>query len=157
MTDPTLTISIARATDAGGPTALDFSAANDATDLGIVSYQAPAHLNLVEYAPPSGNMNGSEAVGSSLQHALLSFDWMCDTADDEADMQAAYAEACAAVDQFSYLVTTQVNGAPAQVWAADSGSVTPPARTYADLAHPDALVMTVTIPVYPTPSTDDES
>lgn len=146
-----MTISIARVADAGGPGSLDFSGVRDATPLGIVSYQPPAHLNLVAYAPDSGDVVGSESVSRSLQHALLSFDWMCDTANDEADMQAAYDATCAAVDQFAYLVTTQIGGATAQVWRADSGTVTPPARTFVDLAHPDALVMTVTIPVHPIP------
>lgn len=151
MTVPTMTISVARVVDAGGPDPLTYSAADDDIPLGIVSYQAPAHVNLVVYAPDTGSVAGSEATGASLQHALLQWDWMCDTAEDEADMQAAYTEACAAVDQFAYEVTTQVNGAPAQVWQADSGTVTPPARTFVDLDHPDALVMSITIPVYPIP------
>jgi hypothetical protein len=147
-----VTVSIARSTAAGGPDPLAFSGAlTDAALLGIVSYQAPAHINLVGYAPPSGDVAGSEAVSRSLQQALLSFDWMCDTAQAESDMQAAYDAACAAVDQFSYSVTTAVGDAAAQVWSADSGSVTSPARTFVDLAHPNALVISVTIPVHPIP------
>lgn len=147
----TMTISIERVAAAGGPDPLVYSGARDAVPLGIVSYQAPAHLNLVSYAPQSGDLNGSEAISKTLQQALLSYDWMCDTADAESVMQAAYEATCAAVDQFSYIVTTQIGDAPAQTWRADAGSVTPPARTFVDLEHPNALVISVTIPVYPIP------
>lgn len=151
MTDVPMTISIARVADAGGPDPLEFSAALDGIPLGIVGYQAPAHINLVGYAPGSADVNGSEAISRSLQQAQIVYDWMCDTATAESDMQAAYEATCAAVDQFSYVVTTQVGDAPAQTWRADAGSVTPPERTFVDLDRPDVLVITVTIPVYPTP------
>ena len=149
MTDPTLTITIDRTSLSLSPLVLSGSA--DSNALGIVSYQAPPRLALVTYAPDSINITGSEALAAKLQHANLNFDWMCDTTDDETDMQAAYVEVAAALGQFSYLVTTQVSGAPAEVWSADMGSVTPPQRTYVDMVHPDALVIAVTIPVYPIP------
>lgn len=151
MTDPTLTISIDRASLPGSLSPLVLSATIDSNPLGIVNYQAPARQARVSYAPDSRDVHGSESDGASWQQALLSFDWMCDTADDETDLQAAYEEVVAAVGQFKYPVTTQVSGAPAQVWSADMGSVTPPQRTFVDLAHPDALVVAVSIPVYPIP------
>jgi hypothetical protein len=149
MTDPTLTISLSRSVAAGGPTALAFSGALDATALGIVRYQPPARQSRVTYAPDSVNVHGSEAIGAAWQQAILGFDWMLDGATTEAAVQAAYAAVVAAIGQFSYTVTTQVSGATAQVWAADMGSATPPARSYVDLAHPNAWVCAVTIPVYP--------
>lgn len=151
MTDATLTISISRTAAAGGPSPLLFSGALDGTALGIVSYQPPARQARVSYAPDSVNVHGSEAIGASWQQALLSFGWMLDEAADEAAVQAARAEVIAAVGQFSYTVTTQANGAPAEVWRADMGSVALPERTYVDLARPDVLVFPVTIPVYPIP------
>lgn len=151
MTDPTLTISLSRSTAAGGPTPLLFSGALDGTALGVVNYQPPARQSRVTYAPDSIYVHGSEPIAASWQQAMLNFDWMLDSAADEAAVQAAYAEVVAAVGQFSYSVTTQINGAPAEVWAADMGSVVPPQRTFVDLAHPDALVVAVTIPVYPIP------
>jgi hypothetical protein len=146
MTDPTLSISIDRTGLSLG--ALVFSGSLD-SNLGIVRYQAPGRQSRVTYAPDSINVHGSEPIAGAWQQALLSFDWMCDTAANEAAFQTAYAAVVAAVGQFSYTVTTQANGAAAEVWKADMGSVTPPQRTYVDLTRPDVLVVSVTIPVYP--------
>lgn len=151
MTDPTQTISIGRASLPGSLLPLEFSAVLDDVALGIVNYQAPARIAVVSYAPPSRDVHGSESDGASYAQSLLSYDWMCDTAADETALQAAYEEVCAAVGQFKYPVTTQISGAPAQVWTADMGSVTPPQRTFVDLEHPDALVVAIAIPVYPIP------
>lgn len=146
--DPTLTVSIDRTSLGKDP--LVFSAAlADGTALGLVGYQAPANIARVTYAPDSDHVHGSEATGAAWGQAMMGVDWMCDDAADETALQAAYADVVEAVGQFSYPVTTQVSGAPAQVWAADMGSVTPPERTYVDLANPDALVVAVTMPVYP--------
>jgi hypothetical protein len=149
MTDPTLTISIGRTSLSLSP--LLFSGSLDGTELGVVNFQPPARLSRVTYAPDSIDVHGSEAIGASWQQAILGWDWVLDGAANETALQAKYDEVVAAVGQFSYAVTTQANGAPAQVWAADMGSVTPPARTYVDLAHPNALVVSVSIPVYPIP------
>lgn len=151
--NPTLAISLDRSSMAGSPTPLLFSAAMDATPLGIVSYQPPAHLNNVTYAPPSMNVAGSEAIGVSLQQAALNFDWMMDGATTESEIATAYADVIAALNQFGFPLTVTISDAPGQVWACDSGSASPPARTYVDLANPNAWVCAVTIPVYPIPST----
>lgn len=149
--NPTLTLSLDRASLSLSP--LVFSAAPDANPLGIVSYQSPAHLNNVTYAPPSINVNGLEAIAATLEHASLNFDWMMDGATTESEVTAAYEEVIAALDQFSYPLTEVISDAPPRVWACDAGSATPPARTYVDLANPNAWVCAVTIPVYPIPST----
>jgi hypothetical protein len=146
VTDPTLTISIDRTSLSLSP--LAFSGANDGTTLGVVSYQPPALQWRVTYMPDSIDSHGSEAVGAAYQQALLSFDWVRDGGATETQVKASFDEVVAALGQFSYTVTTQVSGAPAQVWAADPGALAPSPRTYADLAN-RTPVFTVTIPVYP--------
>lgn len=148
MTDPTLTISIDRAGLSLAP--LVFSGALDGTTLGIVGYQPPALQSRITYAPDSMDVHGSEAIAAAWQQAVLGFDWVRDDDATETQVQASYGEVAAAVGQFSYLVTTQVSGAPAQVWRADMGSVSPSARTYMDLVNHNP-VFAVTIPVYPIP------
>lgn len=145
----TLTISIDRT--GLSLSALEFSGADDATDLGIVGYQPPSRQSRVTYAPDSINIAGSEAIGGTWQQAILGFDWVPDRAASESDVQTAFAEVVAAVGQFSFTVTTQVSGAPAQVWAANMGSATHPARTYVDLSGVVRPVFSVSIPVYPIP------
>jgi hypothetical protein len=156
VVDPTLTISIDRSGMTGSLGPLEFSGKLDGTSLGIVNYQAPARQSRTAYAPDSINIHGSEAIGAAWQQAILSFEWVCDTASSETDVQAAYDEVVAALEQFSYPVTTQVSGAPAQSWAADMGSCAPSGRTYADLANTNP-VYAVTIPVYPIPAVEEES
>lgn len=146
-----LTISIGRASLPGDLDPLGLSGTLDDVPLGIVNYQAPARLARVEYMPDRVDVIGSEAIGGAWQQAILGFDWMADTAEDETDVQAFYNEMVDALGQFAYPVTTQVSGAPAEVWAADMGSVTPPQRTFVDLEHPEVLVISVSIPVYPIP------
>lgn len=148
MTDPTLTISIDRTSLS--LSALVFSGSLDGTVLGIVNYQPPAFQMRVNYAPDSADVHGSEALSASYQQALLSFDWMRDASTTETQVQAAREEVRAALAQFSFTVTTQVSGAPAEVWSASPGSLTPPARTYMDLTHLTP-VFGVSIPVYPIP------
>jgi len=150
MTDPTLTISIDRTGLSLG--ALAFSGALDGTTLGIVGYQPPALQSRVTYAPDSINIHGSEAIAASWQQAILGFDWVRDGDSTETEVQASYAEVAAAIAQFSYVVTTQVSGAPAQLWRADPGSIVPAARTYSDLTYRNP-VYAVTLPVYPIPGT----
>lgn len=145
MIDPTLTISIDRTSLSLAP--LVFSAKIDGTALGIAGYQPPARQARLTYAPDSMNVHGSEAIAASWQQAILGFDWFRESTT-ETQLQAAFAEVVAAVEQFSYTVTTQVSGAPAQVWAADMGSCAPSARSFADLANVSA-VFAVSIPVYP--------
>lgn len=150
MTDPTLTITIDRSSLPGSLDPLEFSGNLDDAGLGILDYQPPARQARVAYAPDSVNTHGSEATGASWQQAILGFDWVCDTAADETALQAAYEEVVAALGQFSYEVTTQVSGAPAQTWSADMGSCAPSQRDYENLANLNP-VYAVSIPVYPIP------
>lgn len=147
MTDPTLTISVSRTSLSLSP--LVFSASLDGTALGIVGYQPPGRLARVTYAPDSVDVDGSEPIAASWQQAILGWDWISDLAASETVMQASYATVCAAIGQFSYTVTTQVSGAPAEVWKADRGSINRSPRTYIDLSHPTAVMHAITIPVYP--------
>jgi hypothetical protein len=151
VTDPTLTISIDRSGMPGALEPLVFSGAVDATPLGIYDYQEPARQMRVTYAPDSADIHGSEATGAALQQAVLGWDWAADHATSETDVQAAYDEVAAAISQFSYLVTTQVSGAPARVWSADPGSLIPSPRDYSDLSDPTTHVYSVSLPVFPIP------
>lgn len=150
MTDPTLTISIDRSSLPGSLAPLVFSAALDATPLGIVGYQPPADVPRYAYAPSSADVDGAELVAVAWEHTNLGFDWVADEAASEADVQTAYLEVRAALEQFSFPVTTQVDGAPAQVWTADRGGMNPSPRTYEDLLNHNP-VYSVTIPVQPIP------
>jgi len=151
MTDPTRTISIDRSGMPGALGPLLFSAADDSTELGIYDFQEPGLQMRVFYAPDSIDIHGSEATGASYQQAVLGWDWAADQAASETEVQAAYDEVAAAIAQMSFLVTTQTNGAPARVWAADPGSILPSPRDYAELADPRMAVYAVTLPVYPIP------
>ena len=149
MTDPTLTISIARTSLSLPP--LLFSATHDGTALGVVEYQPPAMQARIEYAPDVPSVHGSAATSWAWQESILGWSGVLDDAAGEAAVQASYTEVLAAITQWSYAVTTQVNGAPAQVWSCRPGSQIPDARTYADLANSNP-VYAVTIPVYPIPA-----
>lgn len=146
VVDPTLTVSIDRTSLSLAP--LVFSGSLDGTALGIVGYQPPSLQMRVAYAPDSVNVHGSEPVGASYQQAILGVDWVRDGAATETQVQASFAEVAAAVGQFSYTVTTQVSGAPAQVWSADPGSLSASGRTFGDLANVNP-VFALSIPVYP--------
>lgn len=146
-----LTITIDRTGLSLSPLVL--SGVDDDHDYGITAYQPPALQARVGYMPDSGDIDGSEAISSSWQQSLLGFSFVPDHADDETDVQASYAEVAAAVGQFSFTVTTQVSGAPAQVWSADRGSIALAAgsRSYLDLTAVPP-VYSITIPVYPVPA-----
>lgn len=148
MTDPTLTITISRTELGLDP--LVFSGADDGEVLGVVAYTEPALQRRVAYAPDSVDVDGSEAVAASWQQSMLNFDWVRDGDATEAQVQASRNEVRDAVGQFAYTVTTQVNGAPVEVWAADGGSQTPSPRDYLNLAYRNP-VYAVSIPVYPIP------
>jgi hypothetical protein len=150
MTDPTLTVTIDRTSLSLDPLVL--SGADDDVELGILSFQRPGLQQRLTTAPDSRWFHSSEATSTAWQQAILAFDWARDGLDvTEADVEAAYDEVAAAVGQFSFLVTTQVNGATARVWSANAGSITPSARTFEDLVNPNATPFSVSIPVYPLP------
>lgn len=146
MTDPTLTITVSRTSLSLSP--LVFSAALDGTTLGIVGYQPASRLWRRGYMPDSVDSHGSELVSAAYQQAILGWDWVRDNGATETQVQASREEVAAALAQFSYTITTQVSGAPAEVWAADPGDQVPAARTFENLAHRNP-VYAVSVPVYP--------
>lgn len=146
MTDPTLTITIDRTSLSLSPLVL--SGTVDGNALGVVSYQPPALQWRRGYMPDSADNHGSEVVSAAYQQAILGFDWVRDNDSTETQVQASRVEVAAALAQFSYTVTTQVSGAPAEVWSADPGDQVPSARTYSDLVYRNP-VYAVSIPVYP--------
>lgn len=148
--DPTLTINISRLLLPGDLDPLEFSATLDGTTLGILSYQEPAMLQRLGYMQDHPDVDGSELTSASLQKVLLGFDWFADLAETEAEAQSAKVEVRAALRQIAYTVTTQVSGAPAEVWFADPGNMTPSPRTYDDLVNL-GQAHEVSIPVQPIP------
>lgn len=150
MADPTLTISIDRASLSLSP--LEFSGSNDGTDLVIVSYVPPSLINQVEYMADSSDVHGAEAVAAHYLQGVLAFSWYRNSAASETVVQSAFAEVAAAIGQFSFEIETQVSGAPVQTWRADPGSLTGDSngRTYVDLSTLTP-VYSVSIPVHPIP------
>lgn len=148
MTAPSLTITISRTTAAGGPTDLVLSGDDETKPLAVVNFQPAGLQSRLTYMPDSVDVDGSVPIAAAWQQAMLSFDFLRDAAASETVVQAAYLEVAAALAQFSFTVTTQVSGAPAQVWAANRGSIVPPARDFENLTYLDP-VYAVTIPVYP--------
>ena len=116
----------------------------------LTAYSPPALQSRVTWMPDSDFVEGSEAIGAVWQQSMLGFSVQIEAAT-ETLVQAAYAEMVAAWSQFSFTVTTQLSGAPAQVWAANRGSIQladSTGRTFADV-HNLNPVYAVTIPVYP--------
>jgi len=152
MTEPTTLITISRTALSLSDLVLSGTLA-DANGFGIVRYFPPGRQSRVLYAPDSADVHGSEAVAWSLQQAMLGFDWMPVGAASETAVQTARNAMEAAISQFSFQVTTQVSGAPAEAWKADPGSMTlggSDGRTYVDMKY-RVPVYAVTIPVYPIP------
>jgi hypothetical protein len=146
MTDPTLTITISRTSLSLSP--LVFSAALDVNPLGIVGYQPPALQWRLGRMPDSADVHGSETISASYQQSILGWDWVREDGSTETQVQASRKEVEAALGQFSYTITTQISGAPAEVWSADPGDQVSSARSYEDLANANP-VFAVTVPVYP--------
>lgn len=124
----------------------------DANPYGIVAYSPPALQARLIALPDSASVHGTEYVGGGWQQSLLGFSWVPDQAEDAGDAQAAYREVAAAIGQFSFVVTTQVGSAAAEVWDASMGNIALAAgsRDFTDLEHSNP-VYSVTIPVYPIP------
>lgn len=122
------------------------------TALGITAYSEPAIQTRLNYAPSAGFTHGDSLLGWSYQQTSLVFSVAAINAASESAAKALIDALRAAVTQFSYNVTVNVNGAGNVVWACDPGTVTPAAeRTYADLKNHNPEWV-VTIPCYPIPS-----
>lgn len=147
--NPTLTISISRTSLSLA--ALALSAANDATALGVVSYTEPAVEQDIEWAPDSKYVHGSVALSSKYGHSMLNFDAGTNLAATETDSRALFAELKAALNQFTYTVTVTVDGATAEVWTCQPGSLGAVSRSYEDLRS-HSVVRPVSIPCHPVPS-----
>lgn len=145
-----VSISIDRTALSLGPLELFGSLATNPA-FGIVRYFAPTDQARVKTMPPSDDIHGNEAIAGSWDQAVLGFDWTPVGAADWAAVKAAKAEMRAAIGQFEFLVTTIEDGAPAEVWSANMGSMLPfgsDGLTRIDLKS-DMPVFAVTIPVYP--------
>lgn len=147
MIDPTLTISISRTELSLAP--LAFSASLDGTVLGVVDYTPPDFRMRNVYAS-SDTFHGAERTASSLEQSSILFRWIRVGATTEAQIQTSRNEVATALRQFSYKVTTQVSGAPAEVWDADPGTLLGGSRNLVSLKHL-VPVYAVEIPVYPIP------
>lgn len=147
--NPTLTISISRTSLA--LSALTLSAANDATALGVVSYAEPAVAQRIEWAPDSKYVHGSQSLSSAYEHSMLNFEAGTNLATTEAASRALFAEIRAAINQFTYTVTVTVDGATAEVWTCQPGSLGAVSRSYEDLRS-HSVVRPVSIPCHPVPS-----
>jgi hypothetical protein len=151
---PEVTITLDRSGMPGSPAPLIFYGATGLGGLVILRYMPPAQSARTTYMPDAGDVDGSEAIGSAWQQAVLAWDWRPDGATSETIVQAARNEVLAAIGQFEFEVTTRVSDAPAEVWQADRGSMAlggSDGRQYVDLAN---LIpqYAVTVPVYPIPT-----
>lgn len=147
----TLTITLTRDEIEGG-TDLVLSGSSDANPIGITNYMEPAVQARIRYAPDSDDIEGSVSLTRTWQQTFLQFDVVTDQESTEAESRALLAELRAALGQFRFTATVVVDGAPAEAWACDTGSMVPKgARTLMDLEHHDP-VWSVQIPCRPTPT-----
>lgn len=151
MTDVAILITISRSVAAGGPDPLVLSGTIDSNALGVTNFARPGLNARITYAPDSRYFDGSEETAVAWDQSILPFAWFPDQAEDETDGQAAFWEVAAAIAQRRYDVTTQVADAPAEVWRAKRGSMSPDPRSYSDLVGNNP-VYAVQIPVHPIPS-----
>lgn len=152
MTAPTVTVSIDRT--GLSLSALTFSGTRSGTARGISRFIPPGMVDRTTYMPDSPDVDGSEAVSTAWAQGILGFDWFPIGAANETAVQAARNEVIAAIGQFEFTVTTQVGGAPAEVWSATRGAMVlggSDGRTFVDLSLL-CPVYAITIPVFPVPS-----
>lgn len=123
----------------------------DANPLGIINYAEPARQARIRYAPSSDDVEGDVALSSVWQQTFHQFDLVTHKATTEAISRASLAEFRAAIGQFRYTVTVVVDGAPAEAWTCDMGSIGPIDRTLVNITHHHP-VASVQIPCRPTPS-----
>lgn len=145
----TLTITLSRT--ALSLSSLVLTGRIDSNSLGIVNYVEPARQARIRYAPTSDLIHGDVALSSSWQQTFHQFDVVTHKSATEADSRTKLAELRAALGQFAYTATVVVNGAPAEAWACDTGSVGPIDRTLVNLRH-FRPVASVQIPCYPLPT-----
>lgn len=148
MVEPTLLISI----DCAGmvdTTDVNFSGTPASGELGITDYTEPAMLARVRYAAPSDYQHGDEALGWTWQQSILSWDFTTDESATEQESRLLIERVRLAVARLEFNVTVTVNGADAETWLCNAGSLTPAgSRKYADLVghYP---VWQLSLPAYP--------
>lgn len=131
---------------------LVLSGSDDANEIGVTNFAEPAQVARIEYAPGSRLFAGDQALSATLAHTLLTFTLVTDKASTETESQSLLDDVRAAVGQFSYTVTVEINDAPAKTWQCDTGSVAPlGARTLLDLEHHNPE-WSVSIPCNPVPT-----
>lgn len=147
-----LTISLSRTELPGSLPALVLSGSDDANALGVRNYVRPGRVARLGWAPPSKYAHGDQALNSTLAQSLLQFDVVTDQATTESASRASLALLEAALGQFAFTATVTVNGATAEVWACNTGSIVPVgSRTEFDMAGFDPT-FSVSIPCHPVPS-----
>lgn len=146
----TLTITLSRLELPPLPS-LVLSGSDDANAIGITNYQEPARQARILYAPESAHIPGSTKLASTWQQTFLGFDIVTDQATTEAASRTLIQSVLAAISQFAYSATVVVDGAPAEVWACDPGSMVGPSRSYQSMQGHDP-VWSVLIPCKPTPT-----
>lgn len=128
--------------------ALVFDGSDTGTTHVLVELNEPAMVARTQYAPPSRFINGLTAVASTWEHTNLTATVRLEGATSAA-LATAKAALKVALSQFSYTVTTTVNGVAA-VWQADRGSMALAGDTLAyENLRRDVEVYRLTIPVHP--------
>lgn len=128
--------------------ALSFDGADSATGNILVELSEPAHINRTSYAPPGRFMHGQVPVASTWEHTNLSAVVKLEAASAAA-LQTAKLALRAALGQFSFTVTTTVNGVAA-TWQGERGSMALLGDTleYENLAR-NVERYRIVIPVHP--------
>jgi hypothetical protein len=131
MVEPTLVISIDRTSLSLSP--LTFSATPGVGELGIVDYAEPAMQPRTRYATTSDYEHGDEPRGWTWQQTILGFDFVTDASASETESRALVAEVRTAIARLRYSVTVTVDGAPAETWLCNPGTLPSVARKRPDL------------------------
>jgi hypothetical protein len=131
-----LTISVDRSGMDGSPAALAFSGRLDGTARGVTSYDEPAMIPRNRYATSSDYEDGDEIRGTTWQQSVLGWSFITPGVASEQEHRTLVAEVREAVSQLRFDVTVAVDGADAETWRCNRGTLTAVAgRTLVDVAH----------------------
>lgn len=123
MDDSTLTISIERGSLELPPLVL--YGHGTAPGLGVSDYTEPAMRPRIAYAPDSDWVHGSTPLSMVWQQSILGFNVFPAGPVSETQARGWVAELVQAVGRLRYLTTVTVDGAAAETWTCDAGSVVP--------------------------------
>lgn len=131
--------------------ALVFDGADTGTTHVLVEMNEPARVNRTSYASAGRFMHGLVPVASTWEHTTLAATVRLEAASAAA-LETAKDALVAALGQFSFTVTTTVNGV-ANVWQAERGSMVLAGDSleYENLRR-DVERYRITIPVHPVAS-----